>query len=372
MAFTAATLSLTSAIFSWPLSGAWSADIAVSPVQGSVPAALTGTVPIELNGLTLSGTVLRSDAIDGQIVARVIGGKGGLSTVLVERYYKGGSTVRTIIGDILRECGETLASASSAALLDQIMPTWQRAAETAGDALTRLAVALGGNWRMTASGEVLLVGAETWPTVTLEHTLVPGSDALAGMYRIAWPETTPDTLVPGVTFRGMRVRYIVHELTPQGLRSEVRTIEPRGLLDRLRRARDGWYSRLWPGVVEKQNADGTVDVVIDGRFGETGVRLRHGLPGVTVLVAQGQQVLVGYEADDPKRPFAALWTSSGTAKFGTLLTAQNAASLALLPPQWFAAGPAGDAAATAALAAILAAGNIGYLTALTVPIVQVT
>jgi len=375
MPFLLASLSLTSAMVTLPLTGAWMADAVISPTQGDTPTALAGAVSVELHGLTLAGWVLRSDAIDGAIVARIVGGKGKLGVTVAEAFYKGGATVRKIVTDVLRDCGgETLSANSSAAVLDQIMPTWQRARETAGEALSRIVEALGGNWRIDPAGDVLIVGAESWPVVAPNHTLVPGSDPAAGSYRVAWPGETPDELLPGVTFRGMRVRYVVHELTAGSLRTDVRTVEPRNLLDRLRAfcSRDAWYSRLWAGVVDKQNADGTIDVVIDGRFGETGVRLRHGLPGVTVVVAQGQQVLVGYENDDPKRPFAALWTSSGTAKIGTLVLAQNAASLALLPPQWFSAGTAGDAAAAAALAAILAAGNVGYLLPVTTPIVAVT
>lgn len=374
MPFLAANLSMTSALVSLPLTGAWTADVVLSPQQGDTPAALAGAVTVELHGLTLAAFVVRSDAIDGAIVARVVGGKGGLSLTLPEAFYRGGATVRKIVGDILRECGETLSADSSSTILDQIMPTWQRAREPAGEALSRIVEALGGNWRIDPAGAVLVVGTETWPVVAPAYTLVPGSDPTSGSYRVAWPDETPAEVLPGVTFRGMRVRYVVHELTAGSLRTDVRTVEPRSVLDRLRAfcSRDAWYSRLWAGVVDKQNSDGTIDVVIDGRFGETGVRIRHGLPGVTVVVAQGQQVLVGYENDDPKRPFAALWTASGTAKIGTLLLAQNAASLALLPPQWFSAGTVGDAAAAAALAVILAAGNVGYLLPLTTPIVAVT
>jgi hypothetical protein len=374
MSFRVGTLSLTSALVSLPLSGAWTAELALSPLQGDAAAAASGAITVELNGLTLSGFVVRSDAVDGAIHVRVVGGNGKLSTTVQERFYRGASTVRKIVTDILRDCGgETLSADSSATVLDTQLSTWQRASESAGGALSRIVESLGGNWRVTPDGDILVTGGESWPIVAPPHTLVTGSDGAAGVYRVAWPGATPDEILPGVTFRGMRIRYVSHELTAGSLRTEVRTQEPREQLAKLREfmARGEWYSRLWPAVVDRQNADGSVDVVVAGRWGETAVKLRHGLPGVTVLVAQGQQVLIGYEQDDPKRPFAALWTASGTAKVGTLLLAQNAASLALLPPQWFSAGSAGNAAAVAALAVVLGAGNVGYLLPLTMPLVEV-
>lgn len=374
MTFAIGTLGLTSALATLPLSGAWWVDVHVSPRQGTTGVALTGAQVVSLNGIDLYGTVLRCDVVDGMIEARIVAGAGGLSTTLAERYYKGGSSVRKIVGDILRDCGETLADDASAAILDQTMPTWQRAREPAGTALSRVVEAVGGSWRMTTTGQVLIVGTESWPTVAPVHTLIPGSDGALGIYRVAWPETTPDDLLPGVTFRGMRIRYVVHELTAASLRTEVRTQEPRGYLERMRAllSRGEWYSRLWSAVVDKQNADGTVDVVVDSKWGETQVPIRHGLPGMTVEIQQGQQILVGYENDDPKRPFAALWKSSGTAKIGTLVIGQNAVSLVMLPPQWFSAGAVGDAAAAAALLAITGEGNTGFLVDLTVPIVGVT
>lgn len=374
MTFSVANLGMPTALVTLPLTGAWTVDLALSPVQDDVGAALTGRVRIDLNGLTLSGTVVRSEAIDGIIAARVVGGAGKMGTELPEKFYRGSSTLAKIVGDMLREAGETLAGASSTTLLANALGTWQRARETVGAALSRVLRLFGGSWRMTPAGEVLVVAAESWPVVAPAHTLVAGSDPTLGTYRVAWPDTTPSDVLPGVTFRGARIRYVIHELTAGSLRTEVRTQEPRQSLDRLRvlMAREDWYTRLWPGVVDRQNADGSVDVVVDGKWGETAVTLRHGLAGVTVLVAAGQQVLLGYEGADPKRPYAALWKASGTAKIGTLLLAQNAASLALLPPQWFAAGPTGDAAAAAALAVVLAAGNVGYTLPLTAGIVQVT
>lgn len=75
--------------------------------------------------------------------------------------------------------------------------------------------------------------------------------------------------------------------------------------------RDTKYHALYPCTVERQDANGLLELTPDdeamrgGGLGE--VPIRHGLPGFTVKVKAGARVLLGFEAGDPKRPYAALW-----------------------------------------------------------------
>jgi len=75
--------------------------------------------------------------------------------------------------------------------------------------------------------------------------------------------------------------------------------------------RDTRYHALYPCTVEAQAADGTLDLTPDDEAirgtGLQAVPIRHGLPGVRVKVKQGARLLLGFEAGDPTRPFAALW-----------------------------------------------------------------
>lgn len=155
-------------------------------------------------------------------------------------------------------------------------------------------------------------------------------------------------------------------------------------LDRLRAALDAlirWstreqpYLRLYPATVRAQAADGTLDLEPDDAAirgtGLSGVPIRHGIPGVTVEISSGQRVLLGFEAGDPRRPYAALWRTSGTAKLGSLLVVQHGSTLALVAVTWFPAGTVGDAAAAVALAAALSSGNVAHLVPLTAGIVAV-
>lgn len=357
MAYTVNGLGITHALVTLPLTGAWHADVRVSPRQGDTGVALAGLVTLTFDDLTLTGTVLRSQVDDGEIAARIVGGAGKLSNVVSARYYYGSPTVRRVIEDILRDTGgETLAVDSSATVLSTVLAVWQRVAESAGAALSRITAANGGSWRVKPDGTVLIVGAETWPVVEPPHVNVAGSDPVVGTYRVAWADgSLPAIVLPGITFRGSRIAYVVHELGPGALRSELRFAEPHALLERLSAlvAKSTAYSRLLPGIVERQNADGSVDVVIDNTIGLTQVALRSGVPGLRVLVQQGQQVLVGFEADDPRRPFAALWGQSGSAEFGSIgisgATAGVGGAPVLIPvpaPVYFEPTTAGDALKT--------------------------
>lgn len=71
------------------------------------------------------------------------------------------------------------------------------------------------------------------------------------------------------------------------------------------------YLALYPCVVSGQDDDGRLHLVPeDTRLSSCrGVPVRLGIPGVTVRVATGARVLLGFEAGDPARPVATLWES---------------------------------------------------------------
>lgn len=77
-------------------------------------------------------------------------------------------------------------------------------------------------------------------------------------------------------------------------------------------SRQRWLG-LYPSTVQGQAADGTLDLLPDdldlrGAGGLQAVEIRHGLPGFTVEVNVGTQVLLGFEGGgDQRKPYAALW-----------------------------------------------------------------
>src|SRR5690606_15789866 len=77
--------------------------------------------------------------------------------------------------------------------------------------------------------------------------------------------------------------------------------------------RDSLFLGQYTAVVQRQAADGTLDLLPDDpRLRGTGLQavpIRHGLPGVEVEVPSGVRVLLGFDAGDSRRPYAALWHS---------------------------------------------------------------
>lgn len=76
---------------------------------------------------------------------------------------------------------------------------------------------------------------------------------------------------------------------------------------------DRTYLRTYEAVVERQAADGSLDLMPDDDAvrgnGLQGVPIYHGLPGVTVRVKQGARVTLQFVGGDPSKPFASLWRS---------------------------------------------------------------
>ncbi len=73
------------------------------------------------------------------------------------------------------------------------------------------------------------------------------------------------------------------------------------------------YLALYPGSVLKDYEDMHVDVQVDDpRLGAlTRVPIWTGLPGVTVKVAPGARVLVGFHQGDPELRYCDLWRGEG-------------------------------------------------------------
>lgn len=75
--------------------------------------------------------------------------------------------------------------------------------------------------------------------------------------------------------------------------------------------RDRVYLANYPSTVERDHGDNHLDLRPDDeRVAGTGlsrVPIRHGLPGVTCRVRVGSRVLLGFEAGDPRKPYAHCW-----------------------------------------------------------------
>lgn len=73
------------------------------------------------------------------------------------------------------------------------------------------------------------------------------------------------------------------------------------------------YLALYPAKVVSQTSDGLkVDVLPDDQRlpGMTGVEIRSGIAGATQMVANGTYVLIGWQAGDPRQPYATTFSNS--------------------------------------------------------------
>lgn len=259
-------------------SGAWVADLVLKDAyEGS----------FEFGGDTWTGTAISSVAEGGKYLVRVVGGKGKLGTKLAERYYKGGATAKGLASDILKAAGETgtpeLASPA---------PTYQRQAQSAGQALDQLCETFGGTWWVDRSGAVNVATAR------------PGGEAATGT-RVAsdvdgsvlLQVQTSAGILPGMTYEGKTIRHLRWRLSPEKLVVEISFAAfalPRYNTD---------YLKTYSAKVDKQNPDGTLDLIVGGKFGLTQVTWLTGGPG-KVEALEGDLVSVGFWEGDPRKPYA--------------------------------------------------------------------
>ena len=188
-----------------PVSGVWVASLEVDAEE-----AITGAVTLKQSDTSISyaGYVVRSGEQSGTCHLEVMGGAGGLRDELAARSYRE-VTARTVVAEALEGAGEALASTSTRSLLDTLLPFWSRTQGRASLALSTVAEALSGRWRVLPSGAVWL-GVDTWPAYRGELPTELGRDPAAGIVLLA-PEAID--LAPGVTLRNDRIGRVEHLVT---------------------------------------------------------------------------------------------------------------------------------------------------------------
>lgn len=196
---------------SMPRYGAWHARLmvdcdAASDVTGSCSIAVEG-------GATLTCASFRVGDFEGRISVWVVGGTNGLGDAVVGKFYDA-APVQTIIGDIARECGETISSTADTATLQTLLPKWMRMEGSAGRALAMLTTHIGVPWRMIDDGSIWL-GPETYAAFSGDYDLIdtdPTGDTM----------TIADELValrPGMSLDGRNVDYVEHTIGEETLRT---------------------------------------------------------------------------------------------------------------------------------------------------------
>lgn len=195
-----------------PLVGAWHATVHVDAASMA-----QGPVTLEAPGLKLQGVTYRVGSYRGAVRVYAIGGAGRLSALIPARAYRG-ATVRILLGDILREAGETMSGAIDPKLLGRTIATWSRMMGTAGRALATLLEFLLVSWRVLEDGSVW-IGTVPWGPSSLEGkvTITRQNEATAR----ATVAAESAELRPGTTLEGRRIVFVDYAFSDSGVRAEV-------------------------------------------------------------------------------------------------------------------------------------------------------
>jgi hypothetical protein len=264
--------------------GAWVADVTMTETPAG---------SFDLGGEIWNGANVSPPVQDGgRYRARMVGGAGKLTTMLPERNYPFSLTCALIAKDILAECGE-LPGAITA---PKRVAYYERARGTAGQALNELCDAAGVTWWISRGGFVNIAPERpTAGTVNADKCPQLGADTDGSMVL----NVEDSTLVqPGMKLsNGTTIRHIRWQFDSK-LTADCSITQP--LPDR----DSSFYLRTYAAKVDKQNSNRTVDVIVDGRFKLSGVRLFAGMPGVKVVVNPGETVCVGFLGGNRSAPYA--------------------------------------------------------------------
>jgi hypothetical protein len=258
--------------------GAWVAEIeSIDPVTGS----------FELAGKTWVGSVVAERNENGVRCATIVGGRGGLNVAIGDRYYDGRTTYAEIVRAIAQSAGERVGSVRSGST-----QTYMRLRGTAGETLQRFCETYGLQWWIDRSG-LLQVGARP-----------SGSDSL-GVRVESYPDgavslINPERVTIGGTYDGRTIKHV--RWCQDADRFEAllyfKAIAPA----ELDQAID--YRVLQQARVDRQHEDGTIDVIVSGRFAVTNVTFLSGIPDSQLQLLGGDLVTLGFYNGDPRAPFA--------------------------------------------------------------------
>lgn len=298
-----------------PVSGRWQARVGLG--EASFAPGTQVQIQSYDGALALTGTILRGALDAGRWRGLIVGGRGHLDDPVPPQGYRFPSA-QIIAADVCNFVGEVLAPTPA---LAKVLPAWERLAGPAYAALDALAAALGVPWRTRPDGTVAFEHP-TWAVAVDGGATEVARDDGAGTVTYA---VDAPRLLPGTTIGGVRAATVIHELGDAGITTTIFAG-----VDRLRtavqrlvaRGQTGLdYRALYPARVVAQAADGSVDVVSgDPRIPSLSrVPLRMPWPGVSVVLAPGAKVLIGWEGGNPGAPFAA--TFGGGASVSVVVSA---------------------------------------------------
>lgn len=292
-----------------PRVGVWHAAFAVdSDDQFSEGDSVT--IGINDGAQFLNGTVSRALLYQGLQQVRVVGGAGGMQTVVKPKHYQGPLT-SDVIADMAKDAGEKVSANSDPGAS---IPGWTTIAATFGRQLAELIRPIDGSaWRILPDGS-LWVGVEQW-----EDSDVPDDDwatlnydHLNGIIDLGM---VAPTLLPGTTFGQEKIDRVEHNISGDVVRTAawVWRGASAGLdhdFQALARvaARPFDFYAMYAGETKAQDGQKFDVQPSDDRIPTMGkIPIRNGIPGLQLKVPNGASVLIGWDGGDPRKPYCSLW-----------------------------------------------------------------
>lgn len=293
-----------------PRVGAWHADMRVdTPDEIAGPV----TIVIDDGARVYKGTASRSVEFVESAQVRVVAGAGGLGVTASPKHYNS-TTVRIVLGDLLRDAGEALSSTADSAVLGIALASWTTTPIPVGAVLAALmqTAAPAAAWRMLEDGS-MWVGNETWPAAGVDVTTYQVMDQAAEEATMLVRVDAP-LVNPGTVFEGRRVSYVqddVPHIAPveqriwfedEAVTDVARMRAAFAALVRATPVAMSYLGRYWAKVVAQDG--GTIDVVLEDFPDLDMGRVQLALPaGMSVDGLVGGRVLVGW-AGNPARAYA--------------------------------------------------------------------
>ncbi len=202
-----------------PRVGIWHADID-SDTDTDITKGTAVTIELENGLVTFTGTVFRGGIESGRWMGRIVGGAGGLRTEVAAKYYQN-ATFGVVLAELMTASGETLNTLTDSAITLHQRARWWRARgkvsheiKTIVDLLNRSEGDPGYIFRMQRDG-TLFLGVDTFAVLEFQHEELDRKQNLSEV--VIAPLQAP-SLLPGVTFNGERIDYVLTDLVSESLR----------------------------------------------------------------------------------------------------------------------------------------------------------